>query len=134
MVKAPSPGQRKAVSDTFISAAIACIHSSGRGPSSRHTPAGLPRNGEAVYESRPWKVFGEGPTKTPEGHLADLGFNGFGAEDIRFTQSKDGRTLYTILFGWPQDGEVLIRSLHPKHGEISSVSSIVRSNSMAAIS
>ena len=28
-------------------------------------------NGPAIYGTRPWKVFGEGPTKTPQGHLAD---------------------------------------------------------------
>jgi alpha-L-fucosidase len=87
----------------------------------RDIGAWLKQNGAAIYGARPWKVFGEGPTKTPEGHLSDLGFGGFAAEDIRFTQSKDGRTLYTILFGWPQDGEILIRSLHAKHGKISSV-------------
>ncbi len=51
------------------------------------------------------KVFGEGPTKTPQGHLADLHFDGF----IRpgrpiYTQSKDKRKLYAIALGWPRDG------------------------------
>lgn len=58
-------------------------------------------NGKAIYETRPWKVFGEGPTKTLQGHLADLKFDGFVAEDIRFTRSRDGNTLYAIALGWP---------------------------------
>ena len=44
-------GCRKAVSDRFISRATSCIHSGWAGPSSRHTAAGLPRNGRSVNES-----------------------------------------------------------------------------------
>jgi len=36
-------------------------------------------NGEAIYGSRPWLIYGEGPTQTPVGHLSDLGFSGFTA-------------------------------------------------------
>ena len=69
-------------------------------------------NGEAIYETRPWKVFGEGPTITLEGHLADLNFDGFAPQDVRFTRSKDGNTLYVIALGWPTDGnELVIRSM-----------------------
>jgi alpha-L-fucosidase len=35
----------------------------------------------------------------------------FGAGDIRFTQSKDGKTLYAFFLGWPKVGRVNIRSL-----------------------
>jgi len=83
--------------------------------------AWLRRNGEAIYGARPWKVFGEGPTKTPEGHLSDLQFNGFVAEDIRFTQAQDGSALYTIIFGWPQNSRLRVRSLHPDHGKVTSI-------------
>lgn len=78
-------------------------------------------NGEGIYGTRPWKVFGEGPagssakssaTVLPchEGNLlseADIG--AYGATDIRFT-SKGSRTLYAICLGWP-DKSLLIRSL-----------------------
>ena len=71
----------------------------------------LKTNGEAIYATRPWTRFGEGPTSTPQGHLADLRFDGFTAEDIRFTRSQDGTFLYAILLGWPQDGFCHIESL-----------------------
>ena len=35
----------------------------------------------------------------------------FTAEDIRFTQSKDGKTLYAIVLEIPKDGQVTIKSL-----------------------
>jgi len=28
-------------------------------------------NGEAIYDARPWKVFGEGPTKVASGEFTD---------------------------------------------------------------
>ena len=68
-------------------------------------------NGEAIYATRPWTVFGEGPTVTPEGHLADLKFGGFTARDLRFTRSKEGAALFVIALGWPEEGRILVRSL-----------------------
>ena len=35
----------------------------------------------------------------------------FSAKDIRFTQTKDGRTLYAFFLGWPPDGKLTIHSL-----------------------
>jgi len=67
--------------------------------------AWLRRNGEAIYGSRPWLLFGEGPTATPQGHLADLHFDGFTPEDIRFTTK--GAVLYAIALGWPEQGKPL---------------------------
>lgn len=70
----------------------------------------LDTNGEAIYSTRPWLVFGEGPTITPTGHLSDLGFDGFTNDDIRYTRSKDGKSLYAIQFGW-QEGDTVLSSL-----------------------
>jgi alpha-L-fucosidase len=73
-------------------------------------------NSKAIHDTRPWKVYGEGATKatkTTEGHFKeDFGFS---ADDIRFTQSKDGKTLYAIALGWPESGRLDITSLagHP---------------------
>jgi len=78
-------------------------------------------NGDAIYSTRPWKVFGEGPTQTPVGHLSDLGFTGFTAEDIRFTQAKDGSALYVILFGWPKNQSIMVCSLKPDRGTMKTV-------------
>jgi alpha-L-fucosidase len=62
-------------------------------------------NGEAIYGSRPWLVFGEGPTQTPVGHLADVHFDGFTSGDIRFTTNRG--FLYAIALGWPAEGNTL---------------------------
>lgn len=67
-------------------------------------------NGEAIYNTRPWHTFGEGPTAIPEGHLADLEFSGFSKDDIRYTQSKDGRTLYAIQLA-PSDTDIPMEAL-----------------------
>ena len=73
-------------------------------------------NGEAIYATRPWKVYGEGPStkvviKTDptkfdpnEGKKPDLA-----ASDVRFTTKGD--TLYALVMGWPEDGVVKIDSL-----------------------
>ena len=47
------------------------------------------RNGEAVYGTRPWKVYGEGPPKVADGSFTAAKKQAFTPEDIRFTP-KDG--------------------------------------------
>ncbi|HVN78376.1 MAG TPA: alpha-L-fucosidase [Terriglobia bacterium] len=66
-------------------------------------------NGEAIYGTRPWKVFGEGPTKVVEGSFNDTKRQAFSSADFRFT-SKAG-TLYAIALAWPESGKLLIKSL-----------------------
>ena len=75
----------------------------------------LKTNGEAIYETRPWKTFGEGPVQVAEGPFGDTKRESFGAKDIRFTQKGD--SLYAIALDWPEHGEVLIKSL-AKDGEL----------------
>jgi alpha-L-fucosidase len=65
-------------------------------------------NGEAIYDTRPWRVFGEGPTKPPLGHMAESEAKPFVAEDVRFT--RKGNVLYAILLDWPTS-EIAIGSL-----------------------
>lgn len=65
-------------------------------------------NGEAIYGTRPWKVFGEGPTEVLDGSFTDAKRVAFTSSDVRFTTR--GETLYAILLGIPE-GEVVIRSL-----------------------
>ena len=66
-------------------------------------------NGEAIYDSRPWKVYGEGPTEIAAGSFADTKRSGFTSSDIRF--SVRGGNLYAMLLGWPDNGSVRIQSL-----------------------
>jgi alpha-L-fucosidase len=55
-------------------------------------------NGEAIYGTRPWKIFGEGPTESASGSFADQK-KPFTAADIRFTTK--GETLYATALGAP---------------------------------
>ncbi|MGC2298983.1 MAG: alpha-L-fucosidase [Acidobacteriaceae bacterium] len=67
-------------------------------------------NGEAIYDTRPWKVFGEGPDMIKSGEFQGNSVNKLGETDIRFTRSKDGKTVYAIALGWPA-GEFVVQSL-----------------------
>jgi len=69
----------------------------------------LALNGEAIYGTRPWRVFGEGPTQVESGSFTDTKRPAFTAQDIRFTTK--GEALYAILLGWPTGDEVNIQSL-----------------------
>ncbi len=65
-------------------------------------------NGEGIYDTRPWTIFGEGPTPVPEGAFTDTARDAFTPADIRFTQK--GNTLYAFLLAYPE-GEARIESL-----------------------
>jgi alpha-L-fucosidase len=64
-------------------------------------------NGEAIYGTRPWLVYGEGAVKAKGGAFNE-NFQ-YTARDIRFTTK--GNTLYAIALGWPEDNRIVIRSL-----------------------
>ena len=66
-------------------------------------------NGDAIYGTRPWKVYGEGPTKVVAGSFPDTDITTYAAEDFRFTAK--GNTLYAIELGWPSGAEVVIHTL-----------------------
>lgn len=66
-------------------------------------------NGEAIYGTEPFAVYGEGPTKIAEGGFTDVQRRGYTARDIRFTQ-KEG-VLYAIALGAPEGGVVAIETL-----------------------
>ncbi len=67
-------------------------------------------NGEAIYETRPWKVYGEGPSAVRSGSFQGDSVKLLSAKDIRYTRNKAGTVVYAIALGWP-DGEVLLSSL-----------------------
>ena len=72
--------------------------------------AWMPVNGEAIFGTRPWKVFGEGPSNVGKSGNFNEDKIKYSAEDIRFTQSKDGSLLYAITLDVPT-GPVRIKSL-----------------------
>ncbi len=65
-------------------------------------------NGEAIYGTRPWKVFGEGPTKIVTGSFTDTHRERFGPHDIRFTQK--GHDLYAIVLS-AESRNIVVRTL-----------------------
>lgn len=71
-------------------------------------------NGEAIYGTRPWKLFGEGPAEVVEGHLSERQNPDNTAEDIRFT--KKGNVLYAITLDIPESKEFIIRTLNTANG------------------
>lgn len=65
-------------------------------------------NGEAIYGTRPWKVFGEGPTQVSGEAFSDTRRAAFTGEDIRFTTGGDA--LYAVALAWPGE-QLTIKSL-----------------------
>jgi alpha-L-fucosidase len=75
----------------------------------RDVGAWLKVNGGAIYGTRPWKIYGEGPTKVAAGSFHDTDTAGYTPEDFRFTTK--GKALYAIELGWPSSGEAVLHSL-----------------------
>src|ERR1700722_16912654 len=65
--------------------------------------------GDSIYGTRPWKVFGEGPTQGGGGSFKDTDPKPFTGKDIRFTTK--GNTLYAIALAWPDNGKLVVKSL-----------------------
>jgi alpha-L-fucosidase len=70
-------------------------------------------NGEAIFGTRPWKVYGEGPASEvpalPYTNFNERVTRPLTAQDIRFTTK--GTDLYAIACGWPDGGTLTIKSL-----------------------
>ena len=67
-------------------------------------------NGEAIFATRPFSIYGEGPPEVlVTGRFNEGKGRPYTAEDFRFT-TKDGK-LYAIALGWPQDGKLRIKTL-----------------------
>ena len=72
-------------------------------------------NGEAIFGTRPWVIYGEGPStveKAETGHFGgavDVRRKPYTAEDMRFTTK--GNVLYAFVLVWPENETVLIKSL-----------------------
>jgi alpha-L-fucosidase len=78
-------------------------------------------NGEGIFGSRPWKVYGDGPSVTDAveagrfGGAADVRSRPYTAEDVRFTIKGD--FLYAYFLGWPAGGQLSIKALAARSGD-----------------
>jgi hypothetical protein len=79
-------------------------------------------NGEGIYGTRPWGVFGEGPSGGGAA-LQAQGFNesnrAYTSRDFRFMRKGDA--LYAFAMRWPDDGKLVVRSLASGAGRVDHV-------------
>ena len=88
----------------------------------REVGAWLKVNGDAIYGTRPWRIYGEGPTKVAAGSFHDTDTSTYTPEDFRFTSK--GSALYAIELGWPSTGEAVIHSLASEAAGVPKVGSV----------
>lgn len=74
----------------------------------------MAENKESIIDTRPWKVFGEGPIAESSIPINAQGFNEGAynkatSADIRFTQTP--KSLYVTALEWPTGKQVIIKSL-----------------------
>jgi alpha-L-fucosidase len=65
-------------------------------------------NSEGIYGSRPWKIYGEGPStkaKIETGNFNEDKQKDLTAEDVRFTARNS--TVYAFVMGWPEKAVVI---------------------------
>lgn len=69
----------------------------------------LATNGEAIYDTKPWRYAQEGPTVEVEGQFTDGSAKDYTDEDFRFTAGHGA--IYATCLKYPADGRITIRSL-----------------------
>ena len=78
-------------------------------------------HGDAIYDTRPWAVFGEGPAQHRTAPLTDQGMNEgknapLTAADVRFTAKGDA--VYAFVMGWPAGREIAIAAMGTAAGHL----------------
>ena len=80
-------------------------------------------NGEAVHGSRPFEIYGEGPTGTVMGHVSESKNKPYGSEDYRFT--TNGHIVYVFVLERSESGAAVVKSFKKGNellaGEIESI-------------
>lgn len=72
--------------------------------------------GESIHGTRPWYLYGFGDAKAGDGtHGGQSSTVEYTADDIRFTQSKDEKTLYMFCLGRPEPGKKIWLKLLARH-------------------
>lgn len=94
--------------------------------------AWLKKYGEAVYATRAWEKYGEGPTKMGAAHGVFTAPAEGTASDVRFTRSKDNTTLFAILLGWDKNQkEVILTSLSSSRIDLKNLKTLALINGEA---
>lgn len=70
-------------------------------------------NGEAIYNSKPWRYPAEGPTQEIEGQFSDGSATAYTSKDFRFTAGNG--CIYAICMQYPADGRVTVQALGKSH-------------------
>jgi hypothetical protein len=70
--------------------------------------AWLEQNGEAIYATEPWKIYGEGPIQIQAGFGHDVDTKPYSTSDFRFTRRGDD--VYVISLACPTDRTATIHS------------------------
>jgi len=78
-------------------------------------------NGEAIYGTRHWRSYGEGPVRVPDGKFNEKEQKPYTDRDVRFVVKGDD--LYAICLGWPER-EWKIESLGLAAGRVMGVSMV----------
>lgn len=89
-------------------------------------------NGEAIYGTRPWVMFGEGTTDTGTGEKKEVANRTYTPSDFRFTTK--GQTLYAIGLAYAPDNTVLLKTLFSETPYFAKVASVDLLGSGKAVS
>jgi len=88
--------------------------------------------GEAIYDTRAWEIYGEGPTLMGAAHGVFTAPKEGTARDVRYTRSKDSTVLYAILLGWEEgQKEVKLVSLSTDRIDLTNLKEIALINGSA---
>ncbi|MGD1043225.1 MAG: alpha-L-fucosidase [Sedimentisphaerales bacterium] len=79
----------------------------------------MKQNGEAIYGTRPFVEYGEGPTKMETGGGFAKMKGGYSAKDIRYTRKGD--TVYAIVLGWPGENTQVTFAIFGKGGKAENI-------------
>ena len=94
--------------------------------------AWLKKYGEAVYATRAWEKYGEGPTKMGAAHGVFQAPAEGTSKDVRYTRSKDNSKLYAILLGMEKgQKEVLLTALSADSIDLKNLRSVELINNRA---
>ena len=70
--------------------------------------AWLSVNGEAIFGSRPWRIYGEGDVKVADGQFSDCGRRSYTAGDIRYTVNNGA--IYAMPLATSDNGEYKLKA------------------------